>query len=443
VPPPARAARSCQLLPISGQSPSAVGSRTHALRRYLSEHPDTSLADVAFTLQIGCTAFDHRRAIVCRDLDDAVARLEEGALKRSPVLAPSRPGPPVVFLFPGQGAQRVDMGRELYDTEPLYREIVAACAAVLVPELGLDLRDVLFPDADRADWAKAQIVETRITQPALFVTEYALARLWMSWGVHPSAMIGHSVGEYVAACLSGVFGLDDGLRLIAARGRLIQAQPKGTMLVVMAPEEEVLPLLPDDASIAAVNAPGLCVASGPEGAIAALEESLVGRKTMTRRLQTSHAFHSAMMDPVVEPFTALLGGIDLTAPSLPFVSNVTAGWISDNEATSPTYWAQHLRRAVRFADGVGVLLGTPDHVLLEVGPGSALTTLARQHPAKRPTHTFVSSLPGVDGRSSDAASVLEALGRLWQGGVDVDWERCWTGRDQRRLAIPEVVPERP
>lgn len=439
---PSGPSRPYQLLPLSARSQAAVDTATANLVGHLTAHPELPLANVAYTLQMGRHQFNHRRFVVCRDRAEALAQLGAERVKDHPALVPARYDPPVVFMFPGQGAQRVNMGRELYETDPLYRETVDTCARALTIDLGLDLREVLFPPPDKLSWAEEQIVQTRITQPALFVTEYALARMWMAWGILPTAMIGHSIGEYVAACLSGVFSLDDCLRVIAARGRLIQQQPGGIMLAVMASEEEVRPLLGQGVSIAAVNAPGLCVASGSHDAIALLEKVLADAGKAFRRLQTSHAFHSAMMEPVVAPFTEVLQGVRLSRPQRPFVSNLTAAWITDVEATSPSYWAQHLRQAVRFADGVAVVLGKADHVLLEVGPGSTLTSLARQHHSKKSTQVVVPSLPSGRDQLSDIAGVLGAMGRLWQAGVEIDWAGFHSKESRRRVPLPSYPFER-
>ena len=441
-PEPSTPSRRPQLLVLSARSAAAVDAASARLAEHLRANPGTSLADVAHTLQTGRHVFTHRRVVVATDAAQALERLQATGAAAQPTLTPLRRNPPVVFMFPGQGAQRVNMGRELYENEPVFRDVVDRCATTLRPELGLDLREILYPSPERTAWAEEQIVQTRITQPALFVTEYALASLWMSWGVAPAAMIGHSVGEYVAACLAGVFALEDGLRLIAARGRMIQEQPAGTMLAVMAPEADVVGLLGNELSIAAVNAPSLCVASGPEVAIAALEKELGARKVGTRRLHTSHAFHSAMLEPVVAPFTALLATVKLSAPKLPYVSNVTGTWITNEQATDPVYWARHLRQAVRFADGVGTLLTRTEQVLLEVGPGATLTTLARQHTARNAAHVIQASLPGGRDAAADTAALLAALGRLWQAGVEVDWSVLHRGETRRRVPLPTYPFER-
>jgi len=437
--PPSGTSRTHQLLPLSARTREALGAAADNLAARLAGD-DIPLADVAFTLQSGRYQFNQRSFIVCSDREDAQAKLG-GDL---PVLAPGRHNPPTAFMFPGQGAQRVNMGRELFDNERLYREIVDECAKNLEPELGLDLRNILFPVPGKEPWAEEQIVQTRITQPALFVTEYALARLWMSWGIEPQSMIGHSVGEYVAACLAGVFSLDDGLRLIAARGRLIQEQPTGTMLAVMTGEDTVRPLLVDGVTVATINAPTLCVVSGPHDAIESMTDVLADSNIESRPLHTSHAFHSEMMEPVVAPFTELLEGVELSAPTLPLVSNLTGQWIKDEEATDPAYWAQHMRQAVRFADGAQVLLNTTEHmVLLEVGPGATLTSLTRMHPAKNVGHVMVPSLASaLSGDQSDMAIVLSALGRLWQAGVNIDWDGFYADEDRRRVPLPTYPFER-
>jgi acyl transferase domain-containing protein len=258
----------------------------------------------------------------------------------------------------------------------------------------------------------------------------------------PAAMVGHSVGEYVAACLAGVFSLEDGLRLIAARGRLIQAQPAGSMLVVMAPEATVLPLLREHTAIAAVNAPAFCVVSGPQEAIASLEMALQAKGITTRPLRTSHAFHSAMMEPVIAPFLVELQQVRLHAPRLPYASNVHGGWVAVTDATNPDYWARHLRGAVRFADNMATLLTRPELALLEVGPGTTLTTLGSQHGSVRPGHVFVASLPMGRDAASDTGAMLTALGRLWQAGVEVDWELFHAGEERRRVPLPTYPFER-
>jgi len=274
------------------------------------------------------------------------------------------------------------------------------------------------------------------------VVEYALAQLWRSWGVVPKAMIGHSIGEYVAACLAGVFSLEDGLALVAARGRLMQQMPPGTMLMVGLPEAEVRSLLDQRLSLAAVNGPSRCVVSGTIDAIERLEQRLTEAEIACRRLHTSHAFHSAMMDPILESFTACVSAIRLSPPQIPYVSNITGTWVSAEEATSPAYWADHLRRTVRFAEGLDELLADPDRVLLEVGPGRTLGALAQQHPKRDPRQVILASLHDPKESQPDLAFALNSLGALWLAGVKVNWAGFYAAERRQRVALPTYPFER-
>ena len=284
----------------------------------------------------------------------------------------------MTFMFPGQGAQQVNMGRGLYEAWPVFRRAVDSCAESLRPHLQTDIRTILFPEADKVEQAGKLLQETRITQPALFVTSYALAKLWMSLGVRAESMVGHSIGEYVSACLSGVMTLADALKVVAARGRLMQEMAPGSMLAVRESEAELKPLLIQDVSIAAINGPTQCVVSGPGAAIDEFERILNERKVMCQKLRTSHAFHSAMMGPMLERFSSVLQEVKLDAPKVPFISNVTGTWIKPSEAVDPDYWVKHLRQTVRFADGIRELISKTDRTFLEVGPGQTLAGLVRQ-----------------------------------------------------------------
>ncbi|PYM12138.1 MAG: polyketide synthase [Verrucomicrobia bacterium] len=439
---PSGKSRRWQLLPLSAKTESALEGTTANLAEHLKKNPEINLADVAFTLQVGRKPFAHRRVLVCHSVLDAAHALNARDAKRLITGQANQPEPPVVFMFPGQGAQHVNMGRELFETEPAFREPVDRCCEILRNHLDADLRTVLYPGAEKAEEAAQQLTQTLITQPALFVIEYALAQLWISWGIRPNAMIGHSIGEYVAACLAGVCSLEDALALVAARGRLVQKQPAGAMLAIRLPEPEVKSLLGRRLSLAAVNAPSLCVASGPFDAIEALEKKLEDRGTVCRRLQTSHAFHSEMMDPVLHLFTTKVKKARLSPPQIPYLSNVTGKWITAQEATDPNYWAAHLRQTVRFADGLSELLQGQTGILLEVGPGQTLTTLARQHSAFAPGHSAVPSLGHAKEKQVDVASMLTALGRLWLSGVPVDWPGFYAHERRYRLPLPAYPFER-
>ena len=435
-------ARPWQLLVLSAKTESALDTATANLAAYLEQHSDSNLADVAYTLQVGRKAFDYRRLLVCQTLGDATTALNTLDPRRVLAAVQGATDRPVVFMFTGQGAQYVNMGLELYRVEPTFRQHVDRCCELLKPHLGLDLRDVLYPGEEQAEEATRQLKQTAITQPALFVIEYALAKLWMEWGVHPRAMIGHSIGEYTAACLAGVFSLEDGLVLVVTRGRLMQQMPGGAMLVVPLPEREVLSLLNEKLSLAVINGPSLCVVSGFTEAIEALQDQLTEKGVTCRRLHTSHAFHSAMMDPILEPFTEQIKRITLNPPQIPYVSNVTGTWMTATEATDPGYWTKHLRQTVRFAEGLQQLLGEPERVLLEVGPGRTLSTLARRHPDRTVEQVVLSSLRHPQDHHSDVDFLLTILGKLWLAGAQVDWFGFHAHERRQRLPLPTYPFER-
>lgn len=426
-----------ELFVVSAKTPSALEQACANLADHLATGKDLSLADVAWTMQVGRQAFAHRRAIVVRDSAEAVERL------RLPERAPGSTGlhegqsRPVVFMFSGQGSQHSGMGADLYDTEKVYRDAVDRCAAILEPHLGSDIRKVIF-----ASQNDTVINETRFAQPALFVTEYALASLWMSWGISPSAMLGHSIGEYVAAHLSGVLSLEDALAVVAARGRLMQALPPGSMAAVHCAAEELTRILGSGVEIAAINAPGLCTVSGPATQVAELLKRLEAKGIDARPLHTSHAFHSSMMQPAVASFTAVLDSIKLSPPKTPYASNVTGTWITPEQATSPAYYGSHMRRAVLFDAGIRTLAADPAALFLEVGPGVALTSLARLALGKERAKHVISSLSHSRENKPSRATMLEALGQLWLAGAKPDWAGVHAGSQPRRVALPTYPFER-
>jgi amino acid adenylation domain-containing protein len=425
-----------EVLTLSARSEAALAKARSALAGHLRANPALSLADVAHTLQVGRKAFDYRWSAVSRDPGSAVAALESPTAARA-VKAAADPG--VLFMFPGQGSQYPDMARDLYENNAGFRADIDRCAAILRPYLERDLREVLYP-AQRTEGDHKELAATCYAQPGIFAVEYALGRLWMSRGIQPRAMIGHSVGEFVAACLAGVFLLEEVLPLVAKRGRLMQDLPPGGMLAVRLSEAELTPLLDKDLAIAAINGPSLCVASGPHEAIDRLEAVLGQRNVVSRRLHTSHAFHSPMMDPIIEPFTEHVRKLALQAPSIPYVSGVTGQWITAEAATSPDYWARHFRQPVRFADGLALLLGEENAVLLEVGAGNTLTSLALQGAAKG--RVVVPSLPDAARERPDEDTLAEALGRLWTAGIVVEWAGLRADAQPRRVSLPTYPFER-
>jgi acyl transferase domain-containing protein len=429
--------RPCELLVISARSRESLEASTDALAARL-EAGDVDLADLAYTLQLGRRPFAHRRAVACRTPHGAAEALRaRGGRVRSGVAEGG--ARKVAFLFPGQGSQHPNMARELYETEPAFRAEVDACAKQLEPALGLDLRAAVFSAADGADKSLAR---TSLTQPALFVIEYALARLLMSWGLTPDAMLGHSVGEYVAACLAGCMSLDDALALVAARGRLMEATEDGAMLAVSAHEEEVRGWLGGELDLAAINARRQCVVSGPVGAIERLGRELEGRGVRARRLLVSRAFHSRLMNNALSAFREVIARVPLRAPHLRWVSNLTGTWVTPAEATSPDYWVRHLRETVRFADGVATLGAQPGLILLEVGPGRALSRLCQQAMgevgrAESPGRALaLSTLPEAGEPEGASEALFDAIGQLWAAGTPVAFAGLQEGWRRRRVPLP-------
>ena len=337
-------------------------------------------------------------------------------------------------MFPGQGAQFINMGRGLYESETVFRQAIDTCADLLTPYLDADIRDIIYPETVNPD-AEQRLKNTRYTQPALFVTEYALAQLWISWGIEPTVFCGHSIGEFVAAHLSGVFSLADALMLIATRGHMVSELPRGSMLSVRLPADAVLPLLPNTLAMAAINSHNLCVVAGPDEAIADFARLLDEREIPNQLLQTSHAFHSAMMDPIVGAFEMIIAGVLLSRPQKPVVSTVSGTWLTDAQATDPQYWAHHLRSTVRFADALDTLFALGNPLLLEVGPGHVTTTLARQQaPAKSiPIQPGIPNLPVQD---DIHVWIAGTLGQLFQAGLNPNWAAFYAGQRRSRVNLP-------
>jgi acyl transferase domain-containing protein len=378
-------------------------------------------------------------------------------------------------MFPGLGTHYINMAWELTQVEPTFREEVNRCCKLLKPLLGLDLTDVIYPrkhhtsensqaqnsakstpqsgfdlrqmlgrSAEKPDEATEKLNQTYLTQPAIFVIEYALAQLWISWGIRPVAMIGYSIGEYVAATLAGVMSLEDALTLVAKRAQIIHELPGGAMLAVPLSEQDVRPLLNENLSLSAINGQNLCVIAGATDAIDELERQLSERGLACRRLQTSRAFHSYMMEPNAASFTQLVKTVNLQPPKIPFLSNVTGTWITDTQATDPSYWTQHLCQPVRFADGVNQLWKKHQPILLEVGPGQTLSSLALQCLESVPVadKVVLPSLRDSYNRQPDEAFLLNTLGQLWLSGVQIDWSGFYANERRYRIPLPTYPFER-
>ena len=428
--PHADSLRAAQLLVVSARTPEALQASCQQLGAFLAggdamEDRIPPLADIAHTLRVGRRAFTHRHAIVAGSAAEASRLLSEPVALR----AVAETTPALAFLCPGQGSQYAAMGHGLYQSEPAFRAAYDECCGILQTLTGSDPRLAFFSSDPEA------LQPTQITQPAIFVLEYALAKLWTHWGIVPTALIGHSVGEFVCAALAGVMPLQDALALVELRGRLMQALPTGSMLSVRLAASELSLHLEDGVELAAENGPHLCVVAGPTPAIEHLEARLGVAGIAARKLVTSHAFHSAMMEPVIAPMRQRLQSIALQSPKIPILSTVTAEWLSDEQARDPDYWAQHLRKPVRFAPAVAKLVAEPSRLLVEIGPRATLTTLAHQAAVgKRGQTVAVASLS--DSAESESAAIATALGKLWTLGAAPDWQAHTAHESRRRVAVP-------
>jgi acyl transferase domain-containing protein len=337
----------------------------------------------------------------------------------------------------------VNMGRELYESEDVFRNAVDRCAECLKDHLGLDIRSVVYPDgAEAVARAETQINETRVTQPAIFTLEYALACLWMSWGIKPSLLIGHSVGEYLAAVLAEVFSLEAALGILASRARLMQNLPGGSMLAVRRGVSELEGTLSESVAIAAINSPVLTTLSGPTLELQKLQEKFEAESVFCRLLPTSHAFHSSMMDPIVEAFAKIAGSVPHQNPTLPWISTYTGTWMDKENGPDGAYWSGQLRRTVRFGQAIETALQAGATMFLEVGPGQALTQLIRQHATKPKNLVTLNSLGPNDGTPADLKGMLSSLGQLWINGIEPDWTEFYSKETRLRLALPTYPFER-
>ncbi|MEW6730837.1 MAG: SDR family oxidoreductase [Acidobacteriota bacterium] len=434
--------RPWQLLLLSAKTETALEAVTANLAEYLKVHPGSNLADVAYTYQVGRKVFNYRRFLVCQNVEDAIAGLEQTDANHRFTAFQKFDDRQTVFMFPGGGAQYVNMGLGLYRTEAVFREQVDLCAHLLKDMLGFDIREWIYPSPERLAAAGEELKRTSIALPALFTIEFATAKLLMSFGIVPAAMIGHSLGDYVAACLSQVFSLQDALALVVTRGKLFDKLPKGGMLSVPLAEAEIRPLIGDRLSIAAVNAPCQCVVSGPLTAIEEVSTILDEQEIEYRRLQIDVAAHSQMVSQIRAPFREFIAKLKLYPPKIPFISNVSGNWISDREATDPGYWTRHLTETVRFGQGIAELLKEEGRTLVEVGPGQNLSTLARLQVDAARGQSVISCLRHPYERQSDEAYLLTALGKLWLVGVSIDWAGFHREERRQRLPLPGYPFER-
>ncbi len=429
------------LLTISGRSKAALDANAKALAAHLRAHPGQPLADVAYTLKEGRRAFEKRRVLVAETHEEAANLLEQGDTRRVFDHSFVEDNPEVVFMFPGGGAQYAGMARDLYETEPVFQDWMDRGLDILQPKLDYDIRALWLPEDGEMEAADERLKTPSVQLPLIMIVEYALAQLWMSWGVQPAALVGHSMGENTAACLAGVMSFEDCIGLIHLRGTLFDTVPAGGMLSIPLPLAEIAPLLGDDLDMASVNAPELSVVSGPQAALDRLQAEMAAKDIECQRIPIDIAAHSRMLEPILGRFGDYLRSITLSPPKVPFVSNRSGVFITDAEATDPDYWVRHLRGTVFFADCITTLSQEKARIYVEMGPGKALSSLTRMHGGV-PGNQVLSVLRHPDENIADDAYFLSVLGRLWAVGVDVDWEPIWGEAKRHRVPLPTYAFQR-
>ncbi|QOT00746.1 amino acid adenylation domain-containing protein [Brevibacterium sp. JNUCC-42] len=434
--------RDWKLLMLSAKTETALKKAAENLQSYLNAKPDVNLSDVAYTLQIGRKTFPYRKVIVANHAQEAAVLLGLPDMDKVMTKQVAKRNRSVTFMFSGQGSQYINMGLRLYQKEEFFRTIVDSCSELLRPIIGYDIREIIYPSEHKMEWASEMLTQTELTQVVLFTVEYALAQTLMKWGIQPQAMIGHSIGEYVAACIAGVFSLEDALKLVTMRGKLMQSMPTGAMLSVRLNESALLPLIPADVSLAAVNSSALCVVSGSHEAIETCKALLIEKGVEHSQLHTSHAFHSAMMEGILTEFESVVRTIELREPKIPYLSNVTGTWISIEDATDTMYWVKHLRGTVKFATGVKELLDTEQAMFIEVGPGRVLSMFVHRHADKKPNHFVTNLLPHPQEQIAEDLLFYRKIAQLWLEGVQIDWRAFYEKEQRRRIPLPAYPFER-
>lgn len=423
--------RSTQLLTFSAKSTDALYRNIASLESYL-QSSETTLADIAFTLQVGRVPFHNRHTIACNSKEEAIKKIRELKDRKKKKEKHATGTPKIVMMFPGQSAQYAQMARDLYEEESYFRQIIDECFQIAEKLSSRPFKAVLFAEE------KDELNDTAFTQPLLFIVEYALARLLLHWGLKPHALIGHSLGEYTAACISEVFNLETALAVIIKRGELMQQVPGGAMLSIALSEDALSPVLNNypGISVAAINSVSSCVVSGEKTQIQAVAVEMKKQGHTCKLLPTSHAFHSQMMDGILEEFEASVNEIVLSKIKYPFISNVTGEYITQDLLLSSAYWVNHLRKPVRFSKGLEELLKEPDVIFVEVGPGRTLSSLVQAHPDRQPAHRVVNMMRNKSEELSDLSYLIGRLGILWEHGVSISWDNFYAKETRRRLSLP-------
>jgi acyl transferase domain-containing protein len=451
-----------QLILLSAKTESALERMTKNLAEYFKKNllnrgnhenptnPGPTLADVAFTLQVGRKAFEYRRTLVCKDVTEAVEALSTRNSKKVHSHLLKEENPALVFMFSGLGSQYVNMGADLYRNEPVFREEMDRCFEILEPLMGYNLKEILYPGISVSKVSgvsgvseETNINQFEVAQVVIFIFEYALFQLLMKWGIRPNAVVGYSFGEYAAACAAGVFPVEDALKLMAHRGELIRQTPEGAMLSVPLPREELMPLFTPGAQVwLAIDNGSSCIVSGAKTAVDDFEKQLKQKKLLCMRLDASYALHSPLMGPILSKFEEKVGKVTLNEPQVPFISNVTGQWLTAAEAVDPSYWVRHLQNTVQFADGIRELVKEPQVIFVEVGPGRDLCALVQRYMGEN--HHVVNSIRPPAKEISDTAYLLDRLGRLWLYGKEINWKGCYDerGEERYRVSLPTYSFER-
>lgn len=422
-----------KLIMLSARSEQALLEAKENLNKYILENNSINSSDLAYTLQIGRKKFEHREVVSFKTLEELSGKLNKEGFSNKGVCTEDEK--PIIFMFPGQGNQYLNMGLDLYNSNATYRQTFDYCCDHLKLKLNLELRDYIFA-VEGSEKAKMALEQTWITQPAIFVVSYAMAKTIMEKGVMPEAMIGHSVGEYVAACLSGVITLEDALVLVAKRGELVQKLPGGSMLAVLENEDKILPFLTKGVEVAAVNNPNLIVLAGPDEHISQLQKKLDNAGYFHKKLDTSHAFHSAMMEPCLPEFEKCFENVELSTPNIPIISTVTGKFLQPEEATNPSYWVKHVRKSVRFTDAVKLALDMNPTLFLEVGPGQSLESSVKRHITKDILHETTRTMRSDKEKINDCVFAEEAIGNVWIYGGKIDWGKYYNGKKRIKLSLP-------
>ena len=434
--------RAWHLLVISAKTESALESSTRNLSQFLRDNSDIDLASVAFTLQTGRAQFAWRRVVLCQSTADAVEAMESGYSSRVASRVFEEPPPPVTFLFPGHGSHEVNMTRGLYETEPVVRRSIDECSELFQASFDVDLREVIFPSVERQQEAAACLQRAFYIQSALFVTSYALAMLWKSWGVQPESVLGYSIGEIVAGTVAGVISLPDAVRITGERSRMMQQLPPGAMLAVALSEEEVKPLMGEALDIGAINGPNHTIVAGPHEAIDDFKRKLDGQRVAYKTIVVPHGYHSRMMEPILEPYRRVAASISFRAPETNFVSTLLGTHATAQDLADPVYWAREARETIRFSPALEALARTERRIFLEVGPGQLLSKLARSHPAVSKKHLVFSSCQSSNQAISEDGFALWTLGRLWLAGEPINWPSVYRDERPLRVALPGYPFER-